>query len=182
MGYLSICLNHLYLYPNVWDVQNYRFGASGGKAVSLCMVFLSWRPRHIHMLTMFQESKSRNFKISLGVGSELTWSPSCFILFVKYSHRASPYWICGGEIIPDSWWEELQRICGYWQYTTLLDGEVNIPGLLLVIANGKCLLECPANLYQLSVPITLTLKRLWEQCFLCRAMKRFVQKERCLLH
>lgn len=139
--------------------------------------FLSWRSRHIHMLTVFQESKSKNFKISLGLGSELTRSPSCFILFVKYSHRAS-----GGEIIPDSWWEELQRICSCWQYTTLLDGEVNIPGLLLVIANGKCLLECLVNLYQLSLPITVTLKKLWEQCFLCRAMKKFVQKERRLLY
>ena len=55
---------------------------------------------------------------------------------------------------------KLQSICGCWQYTTVFDGEVNIPGLLLVIVNGKCRLECLANLYQLSLPITLTLKKL----------------------
>lgn len=101
---------------------------------------------------------------------------------VTQSHKASPYWMCGGEMIPDSWLEEPQGICGCWQYTTLLDREVNVSGLLPVIAKGRCLLECLANLYQLSIPITMTLKNLRKQCFLCRAMKSFLQTETHLLH
>lgn len=82
---------------------------------------------------------------------------------VTQSHKASPYWMCGGVMIPDSWLEEPQGICGCWQYTTLLDREVNVSGLLPVIAKGRCLLECLANLYQLSIPITMTL---WQKALL----------------
>lgn len=58
-----------------------------------------------------------------------------------------------------------------------LDGEVNVFGLLSVIASGKCLLEYLGNLYQLSLPITMTQKNLRKHCLLCKAMKSFLQKE-----
>lgn len=124
-------------------------------------------PRLIYMSAVFEESKSRNFKVSWGVGRNWHKNHFCFILLVKGSHKTSPYWMCGWEIISTSRWEELQR-------RSVLDGEVKISCPWSVIAKGKCLLECLANLFQLSLPITLLLKNLRKQCFLCTAMKGFL--------
>lgn len=108
------------------------------------------------MSTVFHESKSSNFKVYWGLGSELNTNSLLLHSFSQRKWQVQPTWnvqlgnniyfLMGGAT-KDLW---IMAI-----YTTL-DGEVKIPGLWSVIAKGKCLLECLANLYQLPLPITVT--------------------------
>lgn len=103
------------------DGHSHMLGASAGTVVLLSRWTIIFKEANPGLFTCQLCLREQQQKLQgiLKHRSELTQNHFCFILVVKRSHKTSPYWMCGWEIISSSGWEKLQRRSGCWQYTTL---------------------------------------------------------------